>query len=91
MRQTHKFFVGLAIAVACFVAAAVFGVHSARPAVKAGKSAPVSAAAVGLRVKAIPFTAVDFVLLLTGGAILLLGGSAVRRMRLDREVRSMAE
>jgi hypothetical protein len=59
-------------------------VHSARPAVKSGRPASVATTVASLRVKAVPFTPLDVVLLLTGGAILLLGGSTVRRMRLGK-------
>ena len=77
---------------------AAIGVHSANTATKPSKAAASPAAAsktssslapsaVAVRVNALPFTRVDFVLLLTGGAMLLAIGSSIRRVRAETSAR----
>jgi hypothetical protein len=67
----------------------VVAVHSAKPAAGGVKAAAVArgaapASAVAVKPNRIPFTGLDLVLLGTGGAMLLLLGSAIRRVRDER-------
>ena len=69
------------------------GVHPAKTAVRPHKAAQsrtadaktssLAPATVAVRVNALPFTRIDFVLLLTGGAMLLAVGSSIRRVRAE--------
>jgi len=92
-RQAHKTFGGIVALVGVFALMATIGAHSARPATRtsaglnrtavAGHGLASAPATVAVRVNTIPFTPVDFVLLLSGAGVLLMGASTVRRVRAD--------
>lgn len=85
MRKAHKVSASLAVLVAVFALVAGVGVRSAKPAVDASKTPSLKPAAVSLRVKGLPFTPLDVVFLLAGGAMLLVAGTSIRRVRVERE------
>jgi hypothetical protein len=90
-RQRQTIFWGLAVLLSAIALLAGVGAHSAKTAVTPDEAAASGAAAakassltpstVPARVNALPFTRLDFVLLLTGGGMLLVVGSSVRRFR----------
>jgi hypothetical protein len=89
-RNARKAVGGAAAIIAVLAVIAAVGVHSAKPAVKSARAShparlAAAPATVAARVNPVPFTRVDFVLLLTGGAIVLVIGSSVRRIRVERE------
>lgn len=91
-RQAHKISGGIVALAALFALMATIGAHSAKPATKTSAglnrtaavgSRSLPAAPASVRVNTIPFTPVDFVLLLSGAGVLLMGASTVRRVRAD--------
>ena len=94
MRRKAKTIVwGAAALLSAVALIAAVGVHSAKTAVKPHKAASGRSAAaktsslaptgVDPRVNALPFTRIDFVLLLTGGGMLLGVGKSIRRVRAE--------
>ena len=89
LRKAQTTVFGAAALLAVLTLVAAFGARSAKPAVKTAKgssAASISAAptTVAARANPVPFTRVDFVLLLTGGGMLLVVGSSIRRLRTEQ-------